>query len=365
MKILIARMNHETNTFSPVPTPLSAFGQNGANAGPSFNDDAFNDNKGMQTAMAAFIDAAAREGAQIVTPVSAAANPSGPVEAAAYDAICDAILAAASGCDAVMLDLHGAMVAENSNDGEGDLLERVRAALPNAPIAVALDLHGNVTQKMIDNADVIVSFKTYPHVDMYETGAHAARLLFDLIHGKAKPVIAWRQPPLLTHTLRSATAEGAMKRAVDAARAAEAEAAAAACDGGVGESSSLSGLAGLGIPSGGSGGCGKVGTTVAEENEEDANAGEDVAAIVYPGHGKRARYTDARLRQLRATLPGDYIQAEPERYATSHWLPTQAAAGLLITRDVIAASRNLIKLQFIVVRRGYRSTFTINSWDQK
>ncbi|MDI7047144.1 M81 family metallopeptidase, partial [Escherichia coli] len=105
----------------------------------------------------------------------------GRVEAAAYDAICDAIVTAAAGCDAVMLDLHGAMVAENSNDGEGDLLARVRAALPHAPIAVALDLHGNVTQKMIENADVIVSFKTYPHVDMYETGAHAARLMFDLI----------------------------------------------------------------------------------------------------------------------------------------------------------------------------------------
>ncbi|MEC5409739.1 M81 family metallopeptidase [Paraburkholderia sp. MPAMCS5] len=223
MKILIARMNHETNTFSPVATPLSAFGQNSTSQGPSFDKDAYNDNKGMQTAMAAFIDAAEREGAQIVTPVSAAANPSGPVEAAAYDAICDAILAAAPGCDAVMLDLHGAMVAENSDDGEGDLLERVRAALPDAPIAVALDLHGNVTQKMIDNADVIVSFKTYPHVDMYETGAHAARLLFALMHGEARPVIAWRQPPLLTHTLRSATAEGAMKRAVDAARAAEAD----------------------------------------------------------------------------------------------------------------------------------------------
>jgi microcystin degradation protein MlrC len=219
MKVLIARMNHETNTFSPVDTPLAAFGRNG----PSYGDDAFNENKGMQTAMAAFIDAAEREQAEIVTPVSASANPSGPVAAAAYDAICNAIVAAAAGCDAVMLDLHGAMVAENSNDGEGDLLERVRAALPNAPIAVALDLHGNVTQKMVDNADVIVSFKTYPHVDMYETGAHAARLMFDLVHGKAKPVIAWRQPPLLTHTLRSATAEGAMKHAVDAARAAEAE----------------------------------------------------------------------------------------------------------------------------------------------
>ncbi|WCM23048.1 M81 family metallopeptidase [Paraburkholderia bryophila] len=217
MKILIARMNHETNTFSPVATPLAAFGR----SGPSYGMDAFKENKGMQTAMAAFIDAAERERAEIVTPVSASANPSGPVAAAAYDAICDAIVAAATGCDAVMLDLHGAMVAENSKDGEGDLLERVRAALPHAPIAVALDLHGNVTQKMIDNADVIVSFKTYPHVDMYETGAHAARLMFDLVHGNAKPLIAWRQPPLLTHTLRSATAEGAMKRAVDAARAAE------------------------------------------------------------------------------------------------------------------------------------------------
>ena len=217
MKILIARMNHETNTFSPVPTPLEAFG----GAGPAYGEEAYRQNKGMQTAMSAFIDAAERAGAQIVTPISASANPSGPVAAAAYDAICDAIVDAAQGCDAVMLDLHGAMVAENSNDGEGDLLERVRAALPSAPIAVALDLHANVTQKIIDNANVIVSFKTYPHVDMYECGAHAARLFFDLIEGRAKPVIAWAQPPLLTHTMRSASAAGAMKRAVEAAKAAE------------------------------------------------------------------------------------------------------------------------------------------------
>ncbi|KVN03225.1 MULTISPECIES: M81 family metallopeptidase [unclassified Burkholderia] len=218
MKILIARMNHETNTFSPVPTPLAAFGREG----PSYGEHAYRDNRGMRTAMAAFIDAADREGARIVTPVSAAANPSGPVAADAYDAICDAIVAAAPGCDAVMLDLHGAMVAEQSADGEGDLLARVRAALPRAPIAVALDLHANVTQKMIDHADVIVSFKTYPHVDMYETGAHAARLLLDRVHGRARPVLAWRRPPLMTSTLRSATADGAMRRALDAARAAQA-----------------------------------------------------------------------------------------------------------------------------------------------
>lgn len=217
MKILVARMNHETNTFSPVPTPLEAFGRDG----PSYGDDAYRENAGMRTAMSAFIDAAQREQAEIVTPISASANPSGRVAAAAYDAICQSIVDAAEGCDAVMLDLHGAMVAENSPDGEGDLLERVRRVLPHAPIAVSLDLHANVTQKMIDNADVITSFKTYPHVDMYESGEHAARLLLDLIHGQTKPVIAWAQPPLLTHTLRSSTAEGAMKRAVDAARAAE------------------------------------------------------------------------------------------------------------------------------------------------
>jgi len=217
MKILIARMNHETNTFSPVATPLEAFGRDG----PCYGDDAYRENAGMRTAMSAFIDAATHEGAEIVTPISASANPSGRVAATAYGAICQAIVDAAQGCDAVMLDLHGAMVAENSPDGEGDLLERVRDVLPHAPIAVSLDLHANVTQKMIDNANVITSFKTYPHVDMYESGEHAARLLLDLIHGKANPVIAWAQPPLLTHTLRSSTADGAMKRAVDAARAAE------------------------------------------------------------------------------------------------------------------------------------------------
>lgn len=219
MKILIARMNHETNTFSPVATPLAAFGGNG----PAWGEDAYRENKGMRTAMSAFIDLAEREGAQIVTPVSASANPSGPVAAAAYAAICEAIVAAAPGCDAVLLDLHGAMVAEQTPDGEGDLLERVRAALPDAPVAVALDLHGNVTQKMIDHADVIVSFKTYPHVDMYETGEHAARLLFARMKGHARPVLAWRRPPLLTSTLRSSSADGAMRRAVEAARAAEAE----------------------------------------------------------------------------------------------------------------------------------------------
>ena len=214
MKILIARLNHETNTFSPVPTPLEAFA-------PTYGDAAYRDNKGMRTAMAAFIDLAEDLGATLVTPVSAMANPSGKVHAAAYDVLTERIVSAAHGCDAILLDLHGAMVAENSADGEGDLLVRVRAAAPGVPIGVALDLHGNITQKMVDHADVLVGFKTYPHVDMYETGVHAGRLLLAMLQGGPRHRVHWHPLPLMSHTLRSTTLEGAMLRAVEAARAAE------------------------------------------------------------------------------------------------------------------------------------------------
>lgn len=217
MKVLIARLNHETNTFSPVPTPLAAFGPDG----PTFGEQAYRDNKGMRTAMSAFIDLAEQAGATLVTPVSASANPSGPVDAQAYLTLTQCIVDAAPGCDAILLDLHGAMVAQNSADGEGDLLLRLRAAAPGVPIGVALDLHANVTPAMVDNADVIVGFKTYPHIDMYETGAHAGRLLFDLLAGRSRPFTRWRGLPLMAHTLRSASFTGAMQRAIEAARAAE------------------------------------------------------------------------------------------------------------------------------------------------
>ena len=216
MKILIARLNHETNTFSPVPTPIAAFS-------PAYGEEAYHANKGMRTAMAAFIDLAEGLGATLVTPVSAMANPSGPVHAAAYDELTRRIVESAPGCDAILLDLHGAMVAENSADGEGDLLARLRAAAPGVPIGVALDLHGNITARMVDNADVMVGFKTYPHIDMYETGAHVARLLLAMLEGGPRYGVRWRPLPLMSHTLRSTTLGGAMAQAVDRAKALEAE----------------------------------------------------------------------------------------------------------------------------------------------
>jgi len=210
-KWVIARFQHETNTFSPIRTPLEAFN-------PLWNQDAYQDQESARTAMGAFIQIAKSENVEIVTPVCAFSNPSGTVDGKAYERICNSIVdAVKQGCDAILLDLHGAMVSEFAVDGEGNLLKRIRSIAPNIPIAVALDLHANVTPSMVQNCDVMVSFKTYPHIDMYETGLHAGELLRDMLKGKIKPSIAYRQIPLLSHTLRSNTNEGAMKAAVQAA----------------------------------------------------------------------------------------------------------------------------------------------------
>ncbi len=219
MKLVIAQMQHETNTFSPVPTPWEAFG----NEGPLAGSEARQAVAGTRVPMAAFIDLARRERAEIVTPVAAWANPSGPVDAHAYDRICGLICdAVRPGCDAIFLDLHGAMVVEGrTDDGEGALLERIRAIAPDTPIAVSLDLHANVTERMVRNCTVIAGYKTYPHVDGYEAGELAGSVLLRALKGEVRPVMAWGNRPLLAHTLRQNTSEGAMLDFVAAARAAE------------------------------------------------------------------------------------------------------------------------------------------------
>ena len=217
LRFVIARFQHETNTFSPITTPLESFY-------PQWGADALINQTGARTAMGAFIDAAKSIGATIQTPVTAYANPSATVDAIAYQTVCDAIcLAVAAGCDAVLLDLHGAMVASGTEDGEGSLLERIRKIAPHTTIGVALDLHANLTPRMIANCDVMLSFKTYPHIDMYETGEHVARLVLAMLRKELQPYMTYRQLPILSHTLRSNTNEGAMQQVVKQALAIENE----------------------------------------------------------------------------------------------------------------------------------------------
>ncbi len=219
LRAVVAMMEHETNTFSPVPTPLERFGSPDVPTGP----EVYRRFKGTGTGIGAFLDVADGEGMEIVTPIAGNAAPSGYVDAAAYDTMCDAICAAVeAGCDLCFLDLHGAMVAETTDDGEGTLLKRLRTLAPDLPIAVSLDLHANMTREMVENCTVLVGYKTYPHVDMYEAGAHAGRILVSALKGEVTPVMAWGQRPILAQTLRMGHDDRPMGPLIDMARGEEA-----------------------------------------------------------------------------------------------------------------------------------------------
>ncbi|MCP4749551.1 MAG: M81 family metallopeptidase [Proteobacteria bacterium] len=218
MRIVIAMMKHETNTFSPIETNWSRFEEWGAH----FGRKAFEayENTGMPTA--AYIDLAKGIGAEIVTPVTAEAMPSGIVAEEAYlkmtDAICEAVDA---GCDLAMLDLHGAMVSEVARDGEGTLLEKIRRISPDLPIAVTCDFHCNLTRKMVDNCTALIGYKSYPHVDMYQVGQQVGRIVLDHVQGKCTPVMRWQQLPLLSQTLCQGTDDRPMKPLIHTCRALE------------------------------------------------------------------------------------------------------------------------------------------------
>ena len=201
MKLVIAQMKHETNTYSPVPTPLSRFATGGGV--PLQGQPAVAALRGTGSAIAAFIDLAEAHGASYEVAIAASAWPSGPVHDEAFEHICQRILdAVARGCDALLLDLHGAMVTQSFEDGEGELLRRIRAIAPSLPVAVALDMHTNLYDGMAECATAIAGYQTYPHVDMYETGRRAGQAVLALLQHKQKPTMAWGRQPMLPHVMR-------------------------------------------------------------------------------------------------------------------------------------------------------------------
>ncbi|HZK92258.1 MAG TPA: M81 family metallopeptidase [Stellaceae bacterium] len=211
MRLLLAMMKHETNTFSPVPTPLSRFGpsrSDGTGPGPLYGEAAVAAFRGTGSGLGAYLDIAARENAEIVLPIAAGASPSRPVDDAAFEHIADRICGAVAegrrggGFDGIMLDLHGAMVTESFEDGEGELLRRIRALDPAIPIAVAYDMHANLYDAMIANATVVAGYRTYPHVDTYDTAKRAGDILVRAIRGEVRPVMAWGNVPMLPHVMR-------------------------------------------------------------------------------------------------------------------------------------------------------------------
>ena len=205
MRLLLATMSHETNTFSPVPTRTERFCRNGTTL--LVGQEAVDFYRGTGTCMGGYLAVAEEAGATVVVPVCASAPPSGPVESEAYETFCTLITEAVAqgGFDGIWLDLHGAMVTDRFDDGEGELLRRIRAIDPVTPLCVAYDMHANVFDAMVANAQVVTGYQTYPHIDQRQTAERAARALLRVMRGDVKPTSAWRSAPMLPHVMAQGT----------------------------------------------------------------------------------------------------------------------------------------------------------------
>ena len=201
MRIAIAGFQHETNTFAPMGATFEDFLKH--DAWPSLTRgaavlDAF---AGLNVPIAGFMQAARAAGQELVPALWCSAEPSSYVTRDAFERVTTMLcedFAKGAPFDAVYLDLHGAMVAEDFDDGEGEILNRVRQVVgTRVPVVVSLDLHANVTPAMVEHADAIAIFRTYPHVDMEDTGARTHRMLQGILE-RGPLAKAYRQVPYLT-----------------------------------------------------------------------------------------------------------------------------------------------------------------------
>lgn len=185
MKIAVGGMQHETNTFAPTRAGLDAFVQGGGWPTIQHGEMLFDAVDGANLPVAGAIDHLRSAGHRIVPLTWAAASPSAHVTREAFETIISALierLQQALPVDGVYLDLHGAMVCEHLDDGEGEILARVRKVVgPDVPVVASLDLHANVTRRMVQMADALTIYRTYPHVDMAVTGARAAQRLMRIV----------------------------------------------------------------------------------------------------------------------------------------------------------------------------------------
>jgi microcystin degradation protein MlrC len=200
-RIAVGGFLHETNTFAPTKATYDDFIHGGGWPRMSLGSDIPRTIRGVNVGLAGFIEAAEERGWELVPTVFAAATPSAHVTEDAFERIARVMvdgIAAAGPIDGVYLDLHGAMVTEHLDDGEGEILARVRHVIgKNVPLVASLDLHANVTPEMMEHADALIAYRAYPHVDMAETGRACAEHLALLLNTKQRFAKAFRQLPFL------------------------------------------------------------------------------------------------------------------------------------------------------------------------
>jgi microcystin degradation protein MlrC len=220
--VLLGEFKHETNTFTPTRTDREAFKARYEH----FGDGVFDAFEGTGDTIGGFLAAPEREGMDLRPTFATSAVPGGRVTSEAYDfyrgELLDAARDHAADLDGVFLSLHGAMVPEGMDDGEGPLLADLRDVVgDDVPVVSTLDPHTNLSDETAAHADVLLSYETYPHVDNAERGRQAAELLTAAMDGDVDPVTHVERPPVLPDFPMMNTRDGPMTAVVDRARALE------------------------------------------------------------------------------------------------------------------------------------------------
>jgi microcystin degradation protein MlrC len=213
MRVVIGAMKHESNTFTDLTTALEPFR-------PVRGTDVYERDDWEHSATAGITDVLEQRGHDIIPTQFAHALPSGVIETDAHHELRDGILEGlrvANDIDAVCLDLHGSMYADDESDPEGALLEAVRDEVgPDVPVVCSLDMHATVTERMVEAADGFVAYRTAPHTDVYETGERAAELLCRIAESDRDAVVERIHIPMLLCGEQSETDAEPMASLIDA-----------------------------------------------------------------------------------------------------------------------------------------------------
>jgi len=204
-RIAIGGILHETHTFMEAGTTLADFAAQSLHYG----EDLLSSMRDSRTGIGGMIDRALEYNWQLLPTLYAAAMPAGTVTEGAYRKLLSELtnrLAQHMPLDGVLLTLHGAMVAETELDAEADIVAQVRAIVGGAvPIVVLLDMHGNISPRLVELADVLLAYDTNPHIDAYARGLDAAEIMARLLRRELQPTAAYARPALLLPAQSTAT----------------------------------------------------------------------------------------------------------------------------------------------------------------
>ncbi|MFN8446724.1 MAG: M81 family metallopeptidase [Caldilineaceae bacterium] len=214
MRIVTGCISHESSTFTPVPTTWESFFERFSDVRGTEILEKF---RGTNTPTGGFIEGAEAHGFELIPTIFAEAHPSGPAPRPVFDRLVKELLegiAAAGPIDGVLLELHGAMVAEGVGDGEGHILSAVRELVgPTIPIVAQLDIHSSISQRMVANADVLIGRESYPEVDMAARGRECADVLVRILSQGLRPTMALHRLPMIWG-MNQVTAHSPMREAI-------------------------------------------------------------------------------------------------------------------------------------------------------